>query len=88
MGMLDEIPVIKKRTVIINQTTKLLCYTDGLVEVIEDNEVAYGTTAIEKQLSNTDPIQLNMDSIIQSQSILSDSKSVFDDVTMLGVEFF
>ncbi len=88
MGMLDEIPIIKKRTVTINQTTKLLCYTDGLVEVVEDNEVAYGTIAIEKQLSNLEPIEKNIENIIASQHILSDNKSVFDDVTMLGVEFF
>ncbi len=88
MGMLDEIPVIRKGVIKIKELTKLLCYTDGLVELMDDKEVEFGTSIIEKHISNDDNIQQNIDSIIEDQRILSGNKAIFDDITMLGIEFY
>ena len=88
MGMLEEIPVVKKGTIKINETTKLLCYTDGLVELMDENEVEMGTTELEKHISNESNIKESIDSIIEDQHILSGNKAIFDDITMLGIEFY
>lgn len=88
MGMLDEIPVIRKGVLKIKETTKLLCYTDGLVELMDDREVEFGTNLIEQHLANDLDIYQSITSIIEDQHILSGNKAIFDDITMLGVEFY
>ncbi|MBN1187754.1 MAG: SpoIIE family protein phosphatase [Bacteroidales bacterium] len=89
IGMLDEIPVINKGSITITQRTKLLLYTDGLVELIDDSsDVEFGTQAIEKDLGNTNGIESSIDDIIKSHKILEGSTAIFDDISMLGVEFF
>jgi len=88
IGMLDEIPVIRKGYIKIKEVTKLLCYTDGLVELMDDKEVEFGTSIIEQHISNDRNIQQCIDSIIEDQHILSGNKAIFDDVTMLGIEFY
>jgi sigma-B regulation protein RsbU (phosphoserine phosphatase) len=88
MGMLEEIPVIRKGLLKINETTKLLCYTDGLVELMDDKEVEFGTNVIEQHISNKLDIKESIDSIIADQHILSGNKAIFDDITMLGAEFY
>jgi len=88
MGMLEEIPVIRKGLLKIKETTKLLCYTDGLVELMDDKEVEFGTNVIEQHISNKLNIKESIDSIIEDQHILSGNKAIFDDITMLGAEFY
>jgi sigma-B regulation protein RsbU (phosphoserine phosphatase) len=88
MGMLEEIPVVKKGSIFIKEPTKLLCYTDGLVELMDDKEVEFGTSVLEKHISNTLDIKESIDSIIDDQHILTGNKSIFDDITMLGVQFY
>ncbi len=88
MGMLEEIPVIRKGLLKIKETTKLLCYTDGLVELMDDKEVEFGTNVIEQHISNKLNIKESIDSIIDDQHILSGNKAIFDDITMLGAEFY
>lgn len=88
IGMLDEIPIVKKGLIKIKETTKLLCYTDGLVELMDDREVEFGTNEIEQHISNTLSIKESIDGIIADQHILSGNKAIFDDITMLGVEFY
>ena len=87
MGMLDEIPSIKPETITITSHTKLLCYTDGLVELLDEKEVGYGTQVIEERISNSGSIEDNIDAIIKKQGILEGSTAIFDDITMLGAEF-
>lgn len=85
---MKEIPTIKKGLIKIKETTKLLCYTDGLVELMDDKEVEFGTNVIEQHISNSLNIKESIDSIIADQHILSGNKAIFDDVTILGVEFY
>jgi len=85
--MLDEIPSIKPETITITSHTKLLCYTDGLVELLDEKEVGYGTQVIEERISNSGSIEDNIDAIIKKQGILEGSTAIFDDITMLGAEF-
>jgi hypothetical protein len=55
---------------------------------MDAKEVEFGTSVIERHLSNNLNIKESIDSIIFDQHILSGNKAIFDDVTILGVEFF
>ena len=87
MGMLDQIPVIETGHKIIEEPTKLLCYTDGLIELVDENGVEFGTKNIERLLFNQQTIDKNIDEIIVEQKILTGSTAIFDDITILGLEF-
>lgn len=87
MGMLDEIPTIEKGVITISEASKLLCYTDGLVELIDDEGVEFGTEKLEKHISNRRSIQINIQEIIEGQGILTGNQSIFDDITILGIDF-
>lgn len=87
MGMLDEIPVINNETLTIEDSSKLLLYTDGLVELIEGDDVGYGYKFIQEEISNPDPIEKNMKDIILQQRIETGNNAIFDDISILGIEF-
>jgi phosphoserine phosphatase RsbU/P len=86
MGMLDEIPVIKQEKIFIPGPSKLLLYTDGLVELIEGDDVGYGYKFIEHEISNINPIEQNMNEIIVQQKIETGNPAIFDDISILGIE--
>lgn len=86
MGMLDNIPNIDIGTCAIGEPSKLLCYTDGLVELVDEKGVEFGTENIEKHLSNSRSIQQNIQEIIKGQGILSGNQAIFDDITILGID--
>ncbi|HDR68122.1 MAG TPA: serine/threonine protein phosphatase [Bacteroidaceae bacterium] len=87
MGMLDVIPFVNVQTIVLDEPAKLFCYTDGLVEVLHDSGIEFGTEGLEKELSNAEDIETNINTIIRKQKILEGSKSIFDDISILGLEF-
>ncbi len=87
MGMLDEIPFINKEILEITDHTKLLLYTDGLVELIEGDDVGYGYKFIQEEISNPNPLEQNMKDIIVQQRIETGNAAIFDDISILGIEF-
>ena len=87
MGMLDELPFINEETIQLDEPAKLFCYTDGLVEVIRDSGVEFGTEDLEKEISNRKSLEENIQSIIDGQKISEGSASIFDDISIIGAEF-
>jgi len=88
IGMLDEIPLIRKGSVLIEEPSKLLCYTDGLIELMDGRGISTETSEIEACLSNNDSIEENIENIIKRQKVLEDSTAIFDDISILGIEIF
>ncbi len=88
MGMLDEIPIIRKGSITIEGPAKILCYTDGLVEMMDGMGISAETTDIEECLKNPDPIKSNIESVISRQGIQEGSTRIFDDISIMGVELF
>jgi phosphoserine phosphatase RsbU/P len=86
IGMLDFIPYIIKGNEYITGPTKILCFTDGLVEFIEGDDVHLGTPILEEILCNNDSIEKNIEEIIEKQSIKEGNPAIFDDITMLGIQ--
>lgn len=86
IGMLDEIPKIKKGSLFLPHHTKIVCYTDGLSELREDTGEEIGTTYIEKHFINNQPICVNIEALITDLNIQNDNPKLFDDVSILAVE--
>lgn len=87
MGMLDDLPFVNEAMLKLDEPSKLFCYTDGLVEVIQDAAIETGTDDLEREISNSDPLEGNIQSIIEKQKILEGSASIFDDISIIGAEF-
>lgn len=87
MGMLDELPFLDIQSVMVDERSKMLCFTDGLVEVLNESGVEFGTEKLEVEMRNDDPIADNIKSIIKKQGILEGSASIFDDISILSAEF-
>ncbi len=88
IGMLDEIPYLKKGTWKIKGNTKILCYTDGLVEFVHENRVEFDIKEIEFALANKFNIDENIEEIIQNQNIYKGNTAIFDDISIIGIEIF
>jgi sigma-B regulation protein RsbU (phosphoserine phosphatase) len=88
LGMLDFIPYIIKGHCYISGNTKLLCYTDGLVELVEEDKISMATQLLEEQLSNGNSIEDNIQRIKKKLMIEEGNKAIFDDITMLGIQLF
>lgn len=87
MGMLDELPFVNEGSVVMSERSKLFCYTDGLVEVIQDSGVEFGTENLEKHLKNPESLEENITQIIEDQQIMEGSAAIFDDISIIGAEF-
>jgi len=87
MGMLDDLPFINEAMITMEEPAKLFCYTDGLVEVIQDSGVEFGTENLEKELSNNKSLEENIQTIIKNQKILEGSAAIFDDISIIGAQF-
>ncbi len=87
MGMLDQIPAIEMGVVTMHEPTKMFCYTDGLVELLDESGIEFGTEKIEGHVTNIHPIHENINDIIESHNILAGNTAIFDDISILGVEF-
>jgi Serine phosphatase RsbU, regulator of sigma subunit len=87
LGMLEEIPFINFEKIKILPSTKMLCYTDGLVEVLRDSVVEFNLQAIETMVTNLDSIESNLDVIIKTQRLDTDNDEVFDDISIVGLQF-
>lgn len=87
MGMLDKLPFVNKYTIQINGPSKLLCYTDGLIELIRGDEINSDHLYLEQEISNTLPIGENIKQMIIHQKILEGSAAVIDDISILGIDF-
>jgi sigma-B regulation protein RsbU (phosphoserine phosphatase) len=86
MGMLDRLPFVIKGNIILSSSSKLLCYTDGLVELLEGENIQLATKVLEEELSNDRSIEDNIRQIIIKQSIMEGNPAIFDDITMLGFQ--
>ncbi|MCG8411611.1 MAG: SpoIIE family protein phosphatase [Bacteroidales bacterium] len=88
LGMLEEIPLLEPGTLQIKNKSKLFCYTDGLVELANEKGVVLGTKKIEKLITNNNQIDEDINNIIKEQKILEGSAAIFDDISIIGIEFF
>jgi phosphoserine phosphatase RsbU/P len=87
LGMLKDIPAIKEGEVVINSRAKLLCYTDGLIELEDENKVEFGTIEIEKCIILDEKMDRIIEKIIDRLNHHKGRKSYFDDISIIGFDF-
>ena len=87
LGMLDLIPSIETGKVLIPKNAKLMAFTDGLIELERENEVHSGLTSIEKIITNGHNMEKNMDEVKQLVAKYIESGAIFDDISLVGMEF-
>jgi len=83
LGMLDEIPSVEKSEIIINDYSKIVCYTDGLSELKGEDGKDIGTAVIIRYISNTRPVERNIMQMITELGLPDNNPSTFDDVSII-----
>jgi phosphoserine phosphatase RsbU/P len=86
IGMLDEIPSIRRASILLPSGVKIICYTDGLSELKDDNGNDIGTSYIEKHFTNKKDVRDNIKALIEDLDISDNNPALFDDVSILAVE--
>jgi sigma-B regulation protein RsbU (phosphoserine phosphatase) len=87
IGMLDEIPVIKVGKKQLTHGSKLICYTDGIVELENDNKEPFDTIVMEQTMVKEVGINIIIDEIIEKLDKHRGNNDFFDDISLMGIEF-
>jgi len=83
LGMLDEIPSVSKSELVIDNYSKIVCYTDGLSELKGDDGKDIGTGVIIRHISNKMPVAGNIREMIKELGLPHNNPSTFDDVSII-----
>ena len=87
LGMMDNIQRIDEGYLLIENNSKLLCYTDGLIELEERNEISTRLKSVESSFCNAKNIKESFNDIFIKMKIEKSNPSIFDDIAMLGLDF-
>lgn len=88
LGMLDELPCVNEGVVVLDSDSKLLCFTDGVVEIERDGIPDFGQNVVEQCVASADSIHDTVATLLKDLDIQRSNKSIRDDVTLLGIDFF
>ena len=86
IGMLDEIPLVKKVEIPVRGYSKIVCYTDGLSELKDDDGKDIGTKEIIRHISNKKPVKENIQALIRFLGIPDTNPYLFDDVSIISAD--
>ena len=86
IGMLDEIPSVKKSEILVKDFSKIVCYTDGLSELKYPNGKEIGTKEIIRHIANTEPVENNIRKMIKALGLPHNNPSTFDDVSIIAAD--
>lgn len=88
IGMLDDLTIEKEGSIEVAPSSRLLCFTDGLVE----QTGAIGITSYEKKLAelvlHSNSANALVSSVIEEFDLTSSNAAIFDDATLLAIDFF
>ncbi|MDD2279330.1 MAG: SpoIIE family protein phosphatase [Bacteroidales bacterium] len=89
LGMIEDIPVMNVGSVRVNSPSKLICYTDGLVEYSQGDKVVMDQSLIEQSIKEDMPVNEVVDLIVSTriEQVESNEIVIFDDISILGFEF-
>ena len=89
LGMFREIPSIEAGTVAIRPGATLLCYTDGLVEQENSDDVPFGMQRMEEVVRERRgmPVAAVQDALIDAVRVFKGEEPSFDDTALMVVRF-
>ncbi|MDR1155373.1 MAG: PP2C family protein-serine/threonine phosphatase [Bacteroidales bacterium] len=91
IGMLERLPFISVRRLTIMEHSLMLSYTDGLVELLSDTGeggVKSAFYVLESAIQHVPDIDGVINEVIDTQNLNGNNHAIFDDITLLGIEFF
>ncbi|MGQ0828568.1 MAG: PP2C family protein-serine/threonine phosphatase [Bacteroidota bacterium] len=88
LGMFEEIPKIKEGIVNITPGTRIVCYTDGLVELENDNGEDFGIDALKDLIkSNPDLSMSDLNALIMGTIMnYKQSRPYIDDIALFSLK--
>jgi sigma-B regulation protein RsbU (phosphoserine phosphatase) len=86
IGMLDEIPSMLKSEIAVKGYSKIVCYTDGLSELKDEDGKDIGTKVIIRYISNKEPVEHNIQEMIKYLGIPDTNPYLFDDVSIIAAD--
>jgi sigma-B regulation protein RsbU (phosphoserine phosphatase) len=86
IGMLDEIPQVRKTVIKVKGHYKLVCYTDGLSELKDDDGFDINTKEIIRHISNKEPVEKNLQEMLKRLGIPDLNPYLFDDVSIIAAD--
>jgi sigma-B regulation protein RsbU (phosphoserine phosphatase) len=86
LGMLDEIPVVRKSEIEVKNYSKIVCYTDGLSELKDEEGKELGTGVIINHISNNNPVEENLIEMISRLGLPHNNPRTFDDVSIIAAD--
>ncbi len=89
LGMVDDIPIMSVGSLRITPGSKLICYTDGLVEYAYKGKVVLDHSILEKNIISTKSIKENVERIVETRArqVAQKEVEIFDDISILGFDF-
>jgi sigma-B regulation protein RsbU (phosphoserine phosphatase) len=88
IGMLDEIPSVEIRQIQVKGYSKIVCYTDGLSELKDENGADIGTGVIIRHISNKKPVKENIAEMLKELRIPDENPGLFDDVSIIAADLY
>jgi len=83
IGMIDEIPPVKEVILNIRNYSKIVCYTDGLSDLKDNDGKEILTKEIIRHITNMDPVGKNIREMLSKLGIPDDNPDLFDDVSII-----
>ena len=88
VGMFEEIPDIMEGKITLGHNSKFICFTDGIVEMEDENQNEFGTKFIETSIVRPKRIDLVIDDIITALNEHKGEKDFFDDIAVMGIDMY
>ncbi len=89
LGMIDDIPVMSVGSLRLTSPSRLICYTDGLVEYNQGDKVIMDHSLIEQCIAEDRSVKNAVESIVQTRINQQEANQIeiFDDISILGFDF-
>ncbi|MCK5823482.1 MAG: PP2C family protein-serine/threonine phosphatase [Bacteroidales bacterium] len=87
LGMFDEIPELTEGYLLLSPNSKIITYTDGLVEMENNKKEQFGTKPIEDVIPSDRQMDEIIQDIIKQLNVYKGQNQFFDDISILGVDF-
>ena len=89
LGMFNHMPSITERSIIVPENAILVCYTDGISEQVNEEDVEYGIDQIEKVVLKNRRRKINtiIDKLVVDLDSFKGKRRYKDDIALLGLKF-
>jgi phosphoserine phosphatase RsbU/P len=90
LGMVDDLPRIEEEEIFMTPRTLILCYTDGLIEIEDDDNEAYSLerfSDVTIKASNHHKVSLVVDEVYKDVDTYRGENPFLDDTALLAIRF-